>query len=393
MPPLTVLQIIPRLESGGAERTTVEIAAALVSEGMRALVATSGGRLVREIEAAGGEVFLTPVDRKDPVSLVTNAKRLAALIGEEGVDLADVRSRAPAWSALWAARRARIPLVTTYHGAYRSSGPLKTLYNSSMARGDIVIANSRYTADAIRAQHKVDPTRLLVIPRGADLAYFSPSAVSPEKMHRLASRWGLDDGSSDRPFLTLLPARLTAWKGHATAIAALSQLVRENRVGRASGLGRDLKLVFVGDNERADVAERLKRACETGGVGSMISFAGHCADMREAYALADAVLCPSTEPEAFGRVAVEAAAMEKIAIGADHGGQRETIIDGVTGFLTSPGDSQALAAAIEKVARLSVEERDAFGRRAGARARSLYSTSAMCAATIEAYRRLAPGRA
>ncbi len=303
------------MEAGGAERTTLEMARAIIGAGGRAIVATSGGRMTGAVEAAGGRVAILPVHSKNPLEIAANASRLASLIARENIDLVHARSRAPAWSALLAARRTQIPFVTTWHGAYRAGTPWKRLYNSAMARGDVVIANSAFTAEAIGACS--DPgARLRIIHRGADLSEFNPERVSRERIAAVSGNWGI---GSPRPFVLLLPARLTDWKGHGVAIEALRLLSGAGR----SGAGEDLGLIFLGDAQGRDgYAASLLRGVKGLGLERMIRFAGHCDDMAAAYAAADAVLSPSTRPEAFGRVAAEAGAMARVAIAADHGGAR-----------------------------------------------------------------------
>lgn len=377
----TVLQVIPELEAGGAERTTVEIARAIVEAGGRALIATRGGRLEKEAKAAGAQIFPMPVHSKNPAVIWANRGRLIDLIRKEKVDIVHVRSRAPAWSALFAARATGAKLAGTYHGAYRAANPLKKLYNSAMVRGDLVIANSEFTGAAIRAAYDIDPRKLRVIPRGADLARFDPSHVGPGRIASLTEEWGL--GGEPNLFRLLLPARLTPWKGHQTAIEAVALLADARR---ASGQRPDLQLVFAGDAQgRDDYAARLQRDIETRGVRDMVHLVGHCADMPAAIAWADVVLAPSTRPEAFGRVAVEAGAMARPVIAADHGGARETVETGMTGYLTVPGDAQALAGAIRRLRDMTPLMRQAMGARARARVERLYSTQAMCAATLTAY--------
>ncbi|MEE2691362.1 MAG: glycosyltransferase family 4 protein [Pseudomonadota bacterium] len=386
-----ILQVIPALDAGGAERTAVEIARAVVEAGGRALVATSGGRLAPEIEAAGGRIFTMPVQSKNPLTILANRDRLKRLVESERVDIIHVRSRAPAWSALWAAKATGRKLVSTYHGAYEAKSPLKRLYNSAMVRADLVIANSAYTAAAIRAQYAIDESRLRVIPRGADLDLFDPAKVSAARAAALARQWGLPAGIG--ALRLLLPGRLTSWKGQLTAIEAAALFVENERekAGRSGASQAPvLQLVFAGDAQERDgyVAE-LRREIDRRGVRDMIHLVGHCADMPAAYAWADAALSPSTRPEAFGRVAVEAAAMARPVIAADHGGARETVVDGETGFLVTPGDARALAAAMAKVAALGAGGRAAMGARAQTRAREIYSSRAMCAATLEVYKALA----
>lgn len=383
----TVLQVIPELETGGAERTTVEIAEAIVAAGGRALVATHGGRMAADIIAAGGEIFLMPVHSKNPAEIWANRGRLLGLIRSQRVDIVHVRSRAPAWSALWATRAAGTPLVATYHGAYQANNPLKKLYNSAMVRADLVIANSAFTAAAIRAQYDLKGRNLQVIPRGADLARFDPAAVSAARIEQLTAAWGLEH----RPtaFRLLLPARLTPWKGQALAVAAVARLA-EAALRSASGQAPDLQLVLAGAAQgRTEYEAALRRDVETRGVRDMVHLVGDCADMPAAIAWADAVLAPSTRPEAFGRVAVEAGAMGKPVIASDHGGARETIVGGLTGILTPPGDVDALADAIAAMSAMSEMERSAMGARALEHVRERYSSDAMRRATLNAYAALA----
>jgi glycosyltransferase involved in cell wall biosynthesis len=379
----TVLQIVPELEAGGAERSTVEIAQGLVAAGGRAVIASRGGRLEADLARIGAAVHRLPVHSKNPAVIFANVGRLTRLMEQEGVDIVHVRSRAPAWSALGAARRTGRPLVSTYHGAYEAKGPLKRLYNSAMVRADCVIANSAYTAKSIRAQYKIDASRLRVIPRGADLDIFTPTAAAAERGRALARSWGVPD----RPdaLKLLLPARLTFWKGQDVAIAALARLAGASGTGQRRGL----QLVLVGDAQGSGDFERtLRRAVEDRGVRDMVYFAGHCADMPAAYLWSDAVLTPATLPEAFGRVAVEAGAMGRPAVASDIGGQRETIIDGRTGFLAPPGDHVALADAIGELVAIGREGRAAMGAAARAHVAALFSAEAMRQATIGVYAEL-----
>jgi glycosyltransferase involved in cell wall biosynthesis len=377
----TILQVIPAMDSGGAERTTLELARAIIAAGGRAIVATSGGRMIADLERAGARVAILPVHSKNPIAIVANASRLARLIGAERADLIHARSRAPAWSALLAARRARIPFVTTWHGAYRGRSPLKRLYNSAMARGDLVIANSAFTAEAVRSVS--DPgDRLKIIHRGADAAEFNPEGVSAARRAAVFGQWGIEAGKG--PVL-LLPARLTDWKGHGVAIEAVRRLM----TARAAGANADLRLIFAGEAQgRGGYAAALARRVRELGLDGVIRMVGHCGDMPAAYLAADIVLSPSTRPEAFGRVAAEAGAMGRVVIAADHGGARETVVDRETGFLVAPGSAEALAGALSAAIGLGEEGRASMGAKARARIAAQFSTAAMTAATLAAYREL-----
>src|SRR4029077_3489427 len=174
MAPVTILQVVPRLDTGGSELATLEIAEALTRAGAKALVVSEGGRMARAIAQGGGEVIEMQVASKNPLTIWRNARRLTGLIRDRGVDLIHARSRAPAWSALIAARRTGTIFVTTYHGIYNARTPLNRWYNSVMVPSDAVIANSQWTAQHIQSVYRIRPKRLAVIPRGVDLTRFDP---------------------------------------------------------------------------------------------------------------------------------------------------------------------------------------------------------------------------
>ncbi len=368
-----VLQIIPALEAGGAERTTLEIAEALARNGDRALVASRGGRLEGELETLGGELIRMDAATKDPVEAWRNAGRLAKIVRAEGVDILHARSRAPAWSALIAARRAKTPFVTTYHGTYKAKSALKRFYNSVMARGDIVIANSAFIRDRIIEQHGIDPARIAVIPRGVDMAQHDPEAISHGAIADFRLSLGLPP-HDDRPVI-LLPARLTRWKGQVTAIEALAMMKTE------------AVLALAGDAQgrKAYVAE-LEEMIARAGLSERAILAGHAENMPAVYAASDLVIAPSVEPEAFGRTAAEAQAMGRMVIAADHGGAREVVDPGVTGWLAPPGDAAAWAGAMDRALSLDAEARAAMGAAGRARAREQFSTNALQTATLRVYK-------
>jgi len=378
----TVLQIVPTLGAGGAERTTLEMTRAIVSAGGTAIVASEGGRLAADIDKAGGRLVILPAASKNPLTILANRGRLIRLMRGEKIDLVHARSRAPAWSALMAARTAGVPFVATYHGAYKSGSPIKRFYNSAMARADLVIANSEFTAEAVRRTYNPGD-RLVVIPRGADMEEFNPEAISTERIRAIGEKWGLGEKRDD--LVLLLPGRLTDWKGHELAIRAAVMLKKDAH----TGVFPKFQLIFAGDSQgRRGYAASLMRMVSELGLEDVISAVGHCGDMPAAYALSDIILSPSTRPEAFGRVAAEAGAMARVAIAADHGGARETIDAGVTGFLIEPGSAGALAAAVRKAASIGADGRRAMGAKARTRIAAHYSTRAMTDATLAAYQSL-----
>ncbi len=352
MPPLAVdlagaavLQVLPALGGGGVERGTVEMAQAIARAGGVALVASAGGRMAAQVEAAGGRNIALPLDTRNPVAIWRNAARLEAVIRAEGVRLVHARSRAPAWSAWLAARRTGVAFVTTYHGAYGEDFPGKRTYNAVMARGVRVIAISRFIADLIIRRHHIDPDRIRVIPRGVDAVVFDPDAVAPERLRRLAEAWRLPAG---RP-VAMLPGRLARWKGQSVFLRALA--------------GRDAVGVLVG-GQRQHPAYARELAAEARRLGVDLRIVGHCDDMPAALLLADVVVSASVEPEAFGRVVIEAQAMARPVIAAAHGGAAETVADGATGLKVPPADAAALGAALDRVLAMPPEARAALGRRA-----------------------------
>ena len=381
---VTICQVIPALNAGGAERTTLEVARGVVRAGGRSLVVSSGGGMVAQLEDEGSTHVALNAGAKNPVSMTRTRGRLGALIKEKGVSLLHARSRAPAWPAYAAARGAGIPFVTTYHGAYSARTKAKQLYNSVMVRGDAAIANSQFTADTVRRTYEgwsfFDPAKLVTIPRGADLSRFAPDAVTPDRLAAMDERLGGRDA-----LRVLLPGRLTEWKGQAVLIEAARRLQTQD------GLPA-LSVALVGDAQgREAYEEGLRRMIEEADLTRVVRLAGPVDDMPAAYAWSDIVVSASVRPEAFGRVAVEAMAMARPVVATAHGGSLETVANGETGTLVPPGDADALAEAIGALAN-DPDARAAMGQRGRRRAATRYSTDAMVDATLRVYATLtAPG--
>lgn len=369
---LVVLQVLPHAGAGGVAEEALQIAAALAADGATALVASAGGPRAQEMEAAGARHIRLPLDSKNPARLWRNARALADLAAAWDADIVHARSRAPAWSAEAAARRLGRRFVTTFHGTYGHRGRLKRAYNAVMTRGDRVIAISEHIARHLRAVYATPAERIRLIHRGIDTARFDPAGVTPERRRRLRRAWDFDDGPA-----IVLPGRVTHWKGHAVLIEALA------RLGRA-----DVRCALVGDDQgrrryRSDLEALIARL----GLAAQVRLVGPCTDMPAAYAAADLVVAPSTEPEAFGRVTAEAQAMARPVIAADHGGGRETVRHGETGWLAPPGDSEALADALARA--LAARERwPEIGAAGRARVLSRYTAEAMCRETLALYEQL-----
>lgn len=386
----TLLQIIPRLDTGGAELSTIEITDAVVRAGGRMLVLSEGGRLADEITRLGGELIVFPAATKNPAAIYANSRRIAAIVNAQKVDLLHARSRAPAWSALLAARRTGKPFVTTYHGAYGSTGRLKTAYNSVMARGDAVIANSDFTAQLIRERHHTSPERLHVIHRGVDLARFDPANVTDDRIKALRKAWNLEP----RQRVILHAARLTGWKGQRVLIEAAARL-------KADGRLKDCVIILAGDAQGRDgYTEELKTRIAVAGLDDQVRLVGHCADIAAAYQMAFVTAVPSTEPEAFGRAAAEALAMGCPIVASDHGAPPEILRMGGDagtnaanlaarlGQLATPGDAATLADGLGAILALAPDERDEMRVASRAHIVRHFSSARMQRATLEVYDKL-----
>ena len=382
-PNFTLLQVVPELETGGAEQTTLDVARAVVAAGGRALVASRGGRMEAALASAGGELVRLPMHSKNPLVMLKTARTLRRVIRERGVSLVHVRSRAPAFPALWAARAEGLPTVATYHGIYVAKGRAKRWYNAVMTRVDRVIANSDFTRDHVLAEHGIAPERVVAIPRGVDLTRFDPTRVNPERVEALRQAWGLP-AAGEGPLVFLLAGRLTPIKGHETIIAATARL---------KGEGRDLRVIFAGDDQgRTTFRQSLEVAVRAAGLEGEVRLVGHCDDMPAAFLAADVALLPTLVPESFGRAAVEPQVMGRPVIASDHGGTTETVLPGQTGWLAAPGDIEAWVRAMAAAADLGRAGLAALGRTARERATRLYANDAMCAATLAVYEQLLKAR-
>lgn len=376
----TLLQVTPALDGGGVEEVTLDVAAAVAAAGRRSLVASRGGALEPRLAAGGSRLLRLPVQSKNPLTMALNALRLEGVVRRERVSLVHVRSRAPAFSALAAARRAKVPVIAGYHGAHSANGALKRWYNAVMTRGDVVIANSAFTQGHILAEHAVDPARVVVIPEGVDTERFDPAAVAPERVAALRRAWGLRE--AEPRTVILLAGRLTRLKGQRLLAEAIGRLPHPE----------DIVLVLAGGGGSDDYRHEILAAAAVAGLGDNLRLVGPVDDMPAAYLAADLVAAPSTQPESFGRTVAEAAAMGRPALAAAHGGPAEIVLPGETGWLVAPGDSDAWAAALAEAMQTPVECRTAMGVQARRRAKQLYSLPAMCEATFTLYRRLLKAR-
>lgn len=403
-----ILQIIPELKTGGAEKSVVEMTEAVVRAGGQSIVVTEGGQLSADVLAKGGQIVTMPVATKNPVQLWLNALAIAKLIRDERISLVHARSRAPAWSGLWAARMTGVPFVTTYHGAYNQKNFLKGFYNGVMARGDWVIANSRFTADLIEKRHHPDPSRLRVIYRGVDVNEVDPLQVSVERTEKLKEDWGLsqsNDGFQSQISLTeygegtkkivLHAARLTEWKGQRDVIEAAAQLKRR-------GID-DCIMILAGDAQgRSAYEAELRDLIAKDGLEDRVRLVGHVSDMAAAYKLADIVVVASREAEAFGRAAAEAQAMGRPVIATDIGappeflnlgGDRSSDLMGeiATAWLVPVADGRAIAERIIDILGFDAQRLQRINQVGRAYISANFTTEQMQNQTIEIYEQLLGG--
>ncbi len=330
---MKVLQVVPNLNAGGVERTTLEIVEALVQNGHEGHVVSAGGRMESELTELGGILHRLDIGSKNPLKLRRNTKALIDLVKRLNIDIIHARSRAPAWAAHAAAKATRRPFITTYHGIYNARSSLKKRYNAIMARGDIIIANSAFTKAHILSEHGTSENRITVIPRGVDMIQFDPARITAGQIDGFRSAWNI--GPNDKAIL--LPGRLTRWKGPLVAIEALANLpAHYHLILMGDAQGRDTFISEIGSK-----AEELE-------VDDRLHVAPHTKDIAAALMAADVVISASTDPEAFGRVMAEAQAMQRPVIASAHGGALETVVPGLSGFLVPPAHPDALAAAIKK---------------------------------------------
>lgn len=369
-----ILQILPELGSGGVERGTIEVANAIQQAGGQALVASAGGKMVDDLLKTGARHFQLPLASKNPFTMWGNSQRIKKIIKDEQVDIIHARSRAPAWSAYYAAKATNTPFMTSFHGVYNGyDNSLKRGYNSIMTKGVRTIAVSNFIGRHVGQHYTINPETIRVIHRGADVDYFSPEKVNGTRVMELFKQWGAPE---DIPII-LMPGRLTRWKGQHVLLEALNHIPHRN-----------FFCVLLGETGKhpAYVKELEKKAMEYHLQGHL-RMVGVTQQMRAAYSAADIVISPAIEPEAFGRVPVEAQAMGKPIIATSHGGAMETVITGEngTGWLVEPGDAKGLAIAIEEALNLPDEAKFVIAERARQHVIENFSTQAMCSKVLGVY--------
>lgn len=370
-----VLQVLPELQHGGVEWGTVQIAEALKQNGYTGFVASCGGRLVYELDKLKIKHFTLPLKTKNPLKMYLNSLKLAKIIKENGINIVHARSRAPAWSAYWAAKRTGVKFMTTFHGTY-GLGPkgMKKFYNKVMTFGQLIIAISKHIRSHMLQNYTVDESKIRLIPRCVDIEKFSPAAVTQERIIRAIADNNLPE---DRPIISLV-GRITRWKGQHILVEAMSKIKHKEAYA----------LIIGSDQGRVKYTKGLKETAESLGVADRIQFIGESFDIPALLMVSDIVLSTAVEPEAFGRAAIEGQAMGKIVLASDIGGSLENVVDGVSGRLFRSNDAQALAEAIDWALDLPAEERKKISAAAIKNVRDNFTKKQMCDKTIAVYNEL-----
>lgn len=374
-----ILQVLPELETGGVETGTIEIACELQKRGIKNFVASQGGRMVHELEKAGIPHLTLPLKSKNIFTMRHNAEKLAQYIKENGINIVHARSRAPAWSAYWAAKAANVHYMTTFHGTY-GLGPcgIKKLYNRVMTYGEKIIAISNHIKNHILQNYKADEKNIRLIHRCADIEKFAPAAVTPERMINKIKEYHI---AEDKPVL-LLPGRITHWKGQHLLLEALHLMKN-----------KDYYCIITGDAQGRDkYLNSLKELARKYKLENRVGFFGRYNDVPALMMVSDVILSTAIEPEAFGRISVEGQAMGKIVVASDIGGSLDTIQDGITGKFFKSGDSQSLADALDWALTLNDKEKQKISAAAIKNVREHFTKQIMCDKTIDVYREVVNGK-
>ena len=378
---LKVLQVIPKLGYGGAETGCYDIAHYLPENGCKSFLVTSGGELIKFINKEKVKLIRLPVHSKNPLIILFNTLALIFIIILNNISIVHARSRAPAWSCFFATKVTKRKFVTTFHGTYNFNSKIKRFYNSVMVKSNLVIAGSNFIFSHIKNNYSdyLDvKNRLLVIFRGINVDYFDPTTKTEVEEKQLLKKWGIEENKK----IILLPGRLTSWKGQELFLESI------NLVNMQLGYEAFYAVILGSDQGRDLFKKKLIRLSEQYRMTKQVKFISHCKDMALAYKVSDIVVSSSIEPEAFGRVAVEAQSMEKIIIASNIGGSNETVNDGKTGYLFENGDPKSLSEKILKILNLDETTLKMIGREGRKNIVSKFNVEKMCFSTYSEYKKL-----
>ena len=378
---LKVLQVIPKLGYGGAETGCFDIAHYLPENNCESFIVTSGGELLKFVDKKKVKIFKLPVQSKNPLLIFINSIILIGIILLNNISIVHARSRAPAWSCLIASKITGRKFVTTFHGTYNFKTNLKKFYNSVMVRSDLIIAGSNFIFSHIKENYNEylnNSKKFLVIFRGINIDYFDASTTFTEDEDKLFKSWNLEVEKKT----ILLPGRITEWKGHEMFIEAMNKI--NIQLGHKS-----FKAVILGSDQGRDLyKKKLIRLVEQYRMNDQIKFVDHCENMPLAYKISDLIVSTSIEPEAFGRIAVEAQSMEKPIIASNLGGSKETIVNNKTGILFDAGDSDDLSKKIIEFFNFDKSTIEQMGKEGRKNVSAKFNVEKMCFSTYSEYKKL-----
>ena len=378
---LKVLQVIPRLGYGGAETGCYDLAHYLHEQDCKSYIVTSGGELIKYIDKKKVKLIKLPVQSKNPLIIIINSIALTLLILFLNISIVHARSRAPAWSCYIATKITRRKFVTTFHGTYNFKNSIKKFYNSIMVKSDVLIAGSNFIFSHISENYQKflnSKKKFLVIFRGINTEYFDSDAIKKKDIDKLKATWKIEDNKK----IILLPGRLTAWKGQEMFIEAINLFKQSNPE-------LDFVAVILGDDQgRTVFRKKLERLVEQFNLTQNIKFVDNCNVMPVAYYISDVIVSSSIEPEAFGRVSVEAQAMKKPIIASNIGGSKETVIDNKTGLLFESGKPKSLCDKLNEIIKLDTLTLDLMGREGRKNVINRFNIEKMCLNTYSEYKKL-----
>ena len=376
-----VLQVIPRLGYGGAETGCYDIAHYLPEKNCKSYIITSGGPLIKYIKKEKVKIFRLPVQSKNPALMIFNSFVITLIVLIYNINIVHARSRAPAWSCYWSCFFTRRKFVTTFHGTYNYSNSYKKFYNSIMVKSNLIIGGSNFIFEHINANYSeyLDPkNKLMVIFRGINLEYYNPDNISENKINKLKKLWKVRDG----PIKILLPGRLTNWKGQEKFIEALNILIEDYNTDNFQAF------ILGSDQGRNVYSKKLMDLVQRYNLNQKIFFIEHCNEMPTAYSIVDIVVSSSIEPEAFGRIAVEAQAMRKPIVASNLGGSKETILDKKSGYLYNFNDPRELAKTLNSIMHLEKDTLNLIGNEGRKNVTRKFDVEKMCQTTFTEYKKL-----
>ncbi len=378
---LKVLQVIPKLGYGGAETGCFDIAHYLPENNCESFIVTSGGELLKFVDKKKVKIFKLPVQSKNPLLIFINSVILIGIILLNNISIIHARSRAPAWSCLLASKITGRKFVTTFHGTYNFKTNFKKFYNSVMVRSDLIIAGSNFIFSHIKENYSMylnNKKKFLVIFRGINIDYFDSSTTLENDEKKLLKQWDIEKDKK----IILLPGRLTSWKGQELFLEAV------NLINIELGYEAFYIVILGSDQGRELYKKKLIRLAEQYRMSKQIRFIDHCKNMALAYKVSDIIVSASNEPEAFGRVSVEAQSMEKPIIASNIGGSKETVIDEKTGFLFESNNAKSLSKQILRVLNMDETSLKTMGIEARKNVTQRFNVEKMCFSTYSEYKRL-----